>query len=148
MFSSEWEPPSFGGMESGMGGFGAFHVEVVPEEDSTPLSTEQLVSETQSSQVIIPVDHGAQTVFTACVDSGATYNFVNSLALVHDFTPFVMGVQVHVASGVAVCALGHGMVGVLPFVYAPSMKCNLVSVSAMADLGVAIQLTPGGTARI
>jgi cell fate (sporulation/competence/biofilm development) regulator YlbF (YheA/YmcA/DUF963 family) len=68
-------------------------VEVVSEEYSAPLSTEQLVSEDQSSQVVIPEDHGAQTVFTACVDSGATYNFVNSLELVHDFTPFEMGVQ-------------------------------------------------------
>ncbi len=52
--------------------------------------------------------------------------------------------QGHGASGgAAVCALGHGMVGVLPFVCAPSMKCNLVSVPAMADPGISIQFVPG-----
>lgn len=111
-------------------------------EDQTSLT---IAPADQSIQVVTSKDNSQQTVFTAYVDSGVTYNFANSLELVHSFTPFEMGVLIATAAGSSVCALGHGMVGVIPFVYAPSLRRNLVSVSAMADLGISISLAPGGS---
>jgi hypothetical protein len=56
-------------------------------------------------------------------------------------------IPVEMADGSHVEALGHGLVGVLPFLYVPALRQNLVSVSAMEDIGITIQLHDGGSVQ-
>jgi hypothetical protein len=117
------------------GHFGGFNVEVIVDGSDAPKG--ELAS----------VDMESVGIFEAVIDMGASYNYSNSLSLVHGYRSFGTAIPVEMADGSHVEALGHGLVGVLPFLYVPALRQNLVSVSAMEDIGIAIQLRDGGSVQ-
>jgi hypothetical protein len=85
--------------------------------------------------------------FEAVVDTAATANFCYEKELFRDYVRFDKPLKVFVTPTKWVFAMGRGIVGILPYMFVPSFKRNLMSVSAMAALGITIDLHHGGYIR-
>ena len=125
-----------------VGGFGGFSAEVIPEA-SEERACPPVIVDSPIQHTAIPASNTAQ--FEALIDSGASYNYAKELTLMNSYMAFETPIEITLASGMSTPALGLGVIGVLPFMYTPGLVHNLVSVAAMADLGIVTDLHHNGT---